>query len=51
MSRYQSNVKAVTAVRQIVYQGIADFWLSLPGALVILVVSIPLTLRVYKRER
>jgi ABC-2 type transport system permease protein len=44
--------KAVTAVRQILSYGTIgnDFWLALAGALVILVIFIPLTLQTYKRN-
>jgi ABC-2 type transport system permease protein len=44
--------KAVAAVRQMLAYGTigADFWLALAGALVILVIFIPLTLRTYRRS-
>jgi ABC-2 type transport system permease protein len=44
--------RAVAAVRQMLAYGTigADFWLALVGALVILVIFIPLTLRTYRRS-
>jgi ABC-2 type transport system permease protein len=42
----------ITAVREIVNQGVigSDFWLSILGALVILAVFVPLTVRTYMRK-
>jgi ABC-2 type transport system permease protein len=44
--------KAVSTIRQILNHGTIgnDFWMSLLGALVILIVFVPLTLGVYKRK-